>query len=119
MARIKQAQYPSIDAGRLRHRVTILQPTVTSGIAGAEVDYTALCTCYAAIEPASATDVIRAGQTVAEVQVPITIRYRSTVQPDMLVQRADGSRYVIKGIINVDERNVLMTLMCVGLGNQS
>lgn len=115
---IKQARYPSIDAGRLRHRITILQPSTTSGIGGAEVTYTPLCTCYAAIEPTTATDVIRAGQTVAEVEIPITIRYRAGILPDMKVQRANGSTYVVKGIINVDERDVLLTLMCVALGNQ-
>jgi SPP1 family predicted phage head-tail adaptor len=109
------------DPGRLRHRVEIqaLRPTAPPSYddAGPKLKWTMVLRTKAEILPASASDVIRSGQAVSQVQVPIRVRYRREIAAEMRVVRlASGDQYTIKGMLNLQERNRWLILMCVALG---
>ena len=107
-----------MQGGELRHIISILQAPIISGPAGNQEDWDnpiVVCYQYASIKPASASDVIRAGQTVTQVETPIEIRYYPGILPNMRVQH-NSDVYVIRGILNEEERNRKLTLMCIGLG---
>lgn len=115
-----------IKAGSQRQLIRIMQPVAGPiGVSGS----TTVLQLFAGplpaeIAPASARDTIRSGQTVQQIAIPITIRYMDGVQANMQVQRVQSRQgvyyatatYVIRGIINVDERNWKLTLMCEALG---
>jgi head-tail adaptor len=108
-------RWPVNDPGDYRHQITINKQVTVDGVAGAETQWTKFAACYAAIDPAAARDVIRSGQTVSEVQVPIRMNWMAGVKAEMQVV-ANGNTYIVKGIINEREMNVSLTLMCVALG---
>lgn len=99
-------------AGELRHRVTIQQKSVTRDSFGAEtVSWTDVAVVWAAIEPLQGREFFSAQQVNAEVTTRIRIRYRSGITPAMRV--LFGSRaFDIQGIINIEERNRELHLMC-------
>jgi head-tail adaptor len=123
----------SIKAGALRHLCHILQPvTGAMGITGPTTNYVPFAQFVpAAIEPASARDMIRSGQTVSETIIPVTIRWMPNVSlpaaPGVLanfrvqfVRSWQGnysvvSQYEVQGIIEVDERSWKVTLACIAL----
>ena len=82
-----------MQGGELRHIISILQAPIISGPAGNQEDWDnpiVVCYQYASIKPASASDVIRAGQTVTQVETPIEIRYYPGITlkcPDSIVDR--------------------------------
>jgi head-tail adaptor len=121
----------SIKAGQQRHLVHILIPTAGPvGAGGSTKVFTPIAMFVPAeISPASATDSIRSGQTVSQTQIPVTIRWIPQVVNEsqlQFVQSQPGSSvytvtsvYVVKGIINVDQRNRKMTLACLGLAGNT
>ena len=115
-----------IQAGKQRQLIRIMQPVPGPvGAAGATVIMQLfLGPIPAEIVPVSARDLIRSGQAVAQVIVPITIRYCRGVAANMIVEHLESKQgvysvvgtYVVQGILNVDERNWKMTLACLALG---
>ncbi len=110
--------WPSIDPGRLRHRITIYRQVSVQGTSGPKAGFVPFLEAYAAIEPLSATDVISSGQTVSQLGLPILMNWQAGIESNMQVQ-ALGGRYIIREVINPLELNVSLTLMCIALkGNQ-
>jgi len=107
--------WPAHDPGEYRHQITLMQQKPTVDKSGAAMQWVRFATCYAAIEPATAKDVIRSGQTTSQVATPIRMNWMSGVTSDMRVI-ANGNTYEIQGILNPQELNVTLTLMCVALG---
>ena len=108
--------------GIYRHRIVIqsLQGTSppTYNTAGQNLSWQTFLYAAAAISPMSAKDIINYGQQTSEAEVPIKIRYRPGILPNMRVYfPANNSTYVIQGILNKDERNRSLTLMCLALGS--
>lgn len=102
-----------IRAGELRHRVTIQQNNSTSRDAvGAEVpNWQDVATVWAAVEPLRGREYLESQQVNAEVDTRIRIRHYPGITPDMRV--IWGSRiYEIEAVINVDERDREIHLMC-------
>jgi len=114
--------WPSIDPGKLRHRITIQSYGPVSPAAmdagGPVMDWSTFTTAYAFIDPTAAEDIIRSGQIVSQQEIPITIRWQPGITSSMRVVSDDtSSTFVIKGIINHEDRNVLLTLLCLGIGS--
>ena len=107
--------WPNNDPGDYRQQITIMQQKPTVGKSGAEMAWSKFATCYAAIDPATAKDIIRSGQTTSQVMTPIRMNWISGVTSDMRVV-ANGNTYTIQGIINPQELNVTLIMMCVALG---
>ena len=101
-----------LKAGTLRHEVTIQQKSVTRDAYGAEViTWTVLENVWASIEPISGREYFMSQQTQSVVDTKITIRYLSGIHPyDRVLY---GTRiYDIQTIINPNEKNESLTLMC-------
>lgn len=104
-----------MNAGRLRHQVTIQQQTQTAtAYGGYSETWTDVATVWAHIKPLYGRERWHGDQVESDVTHQITIRYRSdvTVSPQMRVLY--GSRvFKIISVINPEERNELLVLECV------
>jgi len=108
-------KWPRIDPGAMIHRVTIQKQTPSSDESGPTVEYTDLYSVYAAIEVASASEVIRSGQIVSQVPILVKIYYQPEILANMRVVANNGT-YLIQGTQNIDEMNIVLVLFCVALG---
>lgn len=100
--------------GKLRHRVSIQRPPNTrdlqGGQAGSWVEIENGCV-WASITPLSGSRRYEAAQVVQGVSHDITTRYLSGVTSEMKV--VYGTRtFWIRSIVDVDERNRELRLMC-------
>lgn len=101
------------DVGKLRHYLTIQQVTETQpGRAGAIVkSWTTYANVWGSIKPFQGREYIQAQSVHAELTHRIYCRYLAGVTNKMRV--LFGSRiFDIQSIINTDERNVELQLMC-------
>lgn len=116
----------TIKAGAQRQLISILQP-VRAGYStsGTQTVLTPFAIYVPAeISPAAARDIVRSGQTVTQTEIPITMRWMPGIQSNFIIQRLESqngvytvqAQYIVKGILNVDERNRKMTLVCLGIG---
>ena len=103
-----------MEAGRLRHRITIEQKSVQRGAQGGEVvTWTTFTTVWAAAEPMRGREYVtlRAGQ--ADISIKFALRYLAGVNPAMRVIW-NGNPYEIVDVIDVKGRRVELELMCRG-----
>lgn len=102
-----------MNAGKLRHRVTIQKPVETqSGTGDPLVRWQDVATVWAMVEPLRGREFFAAKQMVSEVEVRVVIRYMAGITAKMkIVHGAD--EYLIETIINVLERDRELQLMCV------
>lgn len=115
-----------IRAGSLRHPITIYNAAApTSPPTYNDAGQVLVATPFAVnvmaqIAPQRAGITVRAGQQVTETGIPITIRYMAGVSSSMTItSQISGAQYLINGIINIDERNVVLELQCIAFGNQT
>lgn len=99
-------------AGRLRNRITIQEKTVTQNTYGEEVIvWSDVDTVWGSIEPMRGREFVEFQREGAEVTTRIVIRHLSGVVPEM--RATEGSHvYDILSVINRDERDIQMELMC-------
>lgn len=104
-----------IAAGKLRHRVTIEQPTITQNPLTGEITegWGAFASNLpAAIEDLSARDFIQSAAVQSEITTRITVRYLPGIKPNMRVVNGD-TIYNIRGVLNdKDSRREYITLPC-------
>lgn len=100
-------------AGRLRHTISIQERgTVRDDFAGASDQWTDVFTNMpASIEPLSGRELYSAQQNHSEVTVRIRIRYRAGILPAHRVMYR-GQCYSILYVVNVDQANRELHLMC-------
>ena len=101
-------------AGRLRHRITIQQPTAGSANAYGETTdtWTTFAEVRAAIIPQTAREFVAAQQVRGTMTHLLEIRALSGITNQMRVKF--GTRYLhIDGVIEIDERGREMRLACV------
>lgn len=100
-------------AGSLRHLVTIQTPVETQNSFGEpEVRWQDLHTnIWANIMPISGREYFAAKQTVAEVSARIVMRYVEGITAKMKIVHG-ANEYLIEEIINENERNRMLTMMC-------
>jgi SPP1 family predicted phage head-tail adaptor len=101
-------------AGKLRHKIIIQRKStaITRGDYGEETQgWTTFKELHAEIDPPKSREFFATGQTQAEVTTRVRIRYIPNIEPTMRVKF--GSRYMnINSIINPDERNRELIMMC-------
>ena len=99
-------------AGDLRHLVTIQKNTPTAdGMGGLVAVWTTLTTAWAAIWPVSAKERVSNQQLETQLTHKIRIRYQSGIASANRVRF--GARYFkVVSIINQDERNIQLDLLC-------
>lgn len=99
-------------AGRLRHRVTIQQKTVSQDGYGAEViTWADVATVWASVEPLRGREFLDTRREGAEVSTRIVIRYRAGIVPEMRVTFGDHV-YDLLSVVHVEERARELQLMC-------
>lgn len=108
-----------IHAGELRHKVTIKSrsSSLDSDYGGQSTTWsTTVLTAWAKIRPLSARETFAAQQFATEVSHVIHLRYDSSLSDPKAVaaMRVEfGSRiFNIHGVINVDERDTELQLLC-------
>lgn len=98
--------------GQFRHRVTIQKYTANLDSFGQEVkEWVDICTVWASVEPLRGREFFRAQTIHAEVTTRITIRYKGGISPKMKVV-FDGRCFDILSVINPEEKNKEIHLMC-------
>lgn len=107
---------PSIPAGRLRHPVVIERQAKSFDRSGAVSTWTEFLRTRADIETVRSGDAVSAGQSTAQSNVIITIRYRPGITSEMRVKTATKT-YRIEAIENVQERNTVLRLTCLVLSD--
>lgn len=101
-----------IEAGRLAHRVTIQNFTISRNSIGEEVkSWTDVATVWAEIRPLSARELINAKAAMAQVTKRITIRYRAGLLPSMRILH-NGTVYQITEIIDANLAHVSLEFLC-------
>jgi SPP1 family predicted phage head-tail adaptor len=101
-----------MEAGSLRHRVTIQSKSVTRDTYGGEViTWATVATVWAAVEPLNGREWLEGRQAAAEVTTRIRIRYRSGVLPEMQVVYGSHA-YDILAVIQPEEKRQEIQLMC-------
>ena len=99
-------------AGRLRHRLTLQSRTETRSATGSVTTAWATeGTVWGAIEPISGKEYLALAQTQNETAVRIVLRYYSGLDESWRVV-SGGKAYSIQSLINTDERDHTITLMC-------
>lgn len=101
-----------MEAGRMRHRITIQYKVVVKDTYGAEtITWTTYHSCWAEIEPLTGREFLESRQTQAEEMLRMTTRYKSGITPAMRVSWS--SRYFdIQSVIEVEELGREIQLMC-------
>jgi SPP1 family predicted phage head-tail adaptor len=98
---------------RLRHNVSIMKPVRTRTDLGESLEdsWLKIADCPAAVTPVSVADRMRADQPVSDITHRIRLWwFEGLTHTHRLVM--DGRTFEIKGILNLDERNKVMELMC-------
>ena len=99
-------------AGKLNKRIELQSYTeAQDGYGEADKTWSTYYTTWAAIRPLTGREALIAQQVTAETTVEIRIRYKSSVTTGNRIKF--GERYYdINSIVNPDERNREMILMC-------
>lgn len=105
-----------LQAGKLRHRVTLQRQAETqdSATGAVVVSWQNVATVWAAIEPVSAREFIASQSEVSRVTTRITIRYRSDITSKMrLYHSAKDAFYNIEGVLSDKDSGLeYITLPC-------
>lgn len=104
----------SVRAGTLRHRVTIQQQATTRNDYGEKANtWTDLATVNASVRPMYGREFIEARIAQSEITHKVVMRY----YPDITAKRhrlVHDSRVLnIESLMNIEERNVLLEILCV------
>lgn len=96
----------------LRHQILIREKQlVDDGYGGQTETLVTIHDTWAAIWPVSAKEARESMRTESNVTHNIRIRYRTGITHAMIV--VFGTRtFEIKGIVNIEERNILLDLVC-------
>jgi len=116
---VPQSGSPVFQSGKLRHRVQIVQPSLTQDTAGGwNVNTnTLVLQCWATIEALSGVEKFAAHEFTSNVTHSIWIRNpRSAITGAILAKMQvwfNGRQFNIESVLNPDERNKMLQLLCV------
>jgi len=101
-----------MNAGKLRHRVTIQELVrADDGYGGIIETWQDVATVWAAVEPLRGSERYRAQQVQAELSHKVTMRYRAGVKPQMRLLH-NGRVLNIEAVIDAEERHRWLELLC-------
>lgn len=101
-----------MQAGRLRHRVTIQNAVEARNAYGEAIKtWSTVATVYASVEPIRGREMFDAEQVQSEVTHRVRLRYRPGLTSQMRLL-FNGRMFEIQTVINVNERNREVQLMC-------
>ena len=101
-----------MNPGELKHRITFQKLNNTQNDYGEPIEsWQDIATVWASINPVVGREYFAAETVNSEVSHKIKIRYRFGITPDMRVN-FKGRIFSIKSVINYNERNTELQLMC-------
>lgn len=105
-----------IPAGALRHRLTIQAENPTADGGGGQgadpwADPVTVATVWGRVEPLKGRERMQAMQLRGQVSHRVTIRHRPGITAQMRVL-FDGRAFNIRAVVNVEERNRILELLC-------
>lgn len=101
-----------MQAGQLRHRITIQQRTASVAHGEQSTSWTDFVSAWAAVQPLTGTEALVGRQENAAVSHRVVVRYQPGITPSMRVS-FNGRLFDIQSVINIDERNRELHLMCL------
>ena len=106
-----------MNIGKLRHRITLQKQVNTVNDYGAAVaTWKNVATVWADVRPLSGREYFSTQQVQSEVTTQIWLRHIEGIKPTMKVKF--GKReFEILFVLNTQERNVSLQLMCKEIGN--
>lgn len=112
------SSWPSVNPGTLRHRVQLQQKSASQDAAGQPLTtWTTVLTTWARIEAITLREMFQANQLVSQISHTITMRYQSTVPVAPGMQILFGTHtYTVQAVNNIEERGVLLRLLCLQIG---
>ena len=111
--------WPSVNPAELRHSIQVQSQSSTPDSFGQpQQTWTTILTTWARIEALTERELDQADQLTSQVTHTITMRYPSGVSITPGMRAVFGSHiYKIQTANNVDERNVVLKLMCLALND--
>jgi SPP1 family predicted phage head-tail adaptor len=108
-----QRYTPFLFAGRLRHRIEIINRSSSQdSTGGTNIDAgTTFATVWASVEPLNGTDAAAAGSFVSQVSHQVVVRYLAGVNSSMVVS-FEGRFFQIVSVLNPIERKKMLVLLC-------
>lgn len=108
-----------IPAGDLDKRVILEGRATAKNAAGEAVgEWAEIVTVWANIRPASSREILLTGSAASQATLTVTIRYRTGITAKNRVRF--GTRILdVSGVINPDERNEELRLLCHETGGAS
>jgi SPP1 family predicted phage head-tail adaptor len=103
-----------MDVNKLRHRVTIEENrgTVNDGGGNKTPVWEPVATTWANVKPINGNEKTIAEKNAQEISHIVTMRYRSDIKKPKHRINFNERILAIEYIINVDERNIELTLQC-------
>ena|SRR6266567_9224716 len=117
---IVQRRTPTLFAGRLRHKIDIVQPTqAQDSTGGTDVSNdTVFATVRASVEAISGTEQYGEQAFISRTTYQIVIRYLPGVTSAMQVHW-QGRQFQIESVANPDGRSKLLILLCVEINDSA
>ena len=109
------SSWPMLDPGKMVHQISILQETTVSDISGTAQAWAPFVDAWAQIDPVRGIDVLKSGQDTTQLYLTVKIRWQDGIKANMQVQTVNGT-YVIQAVENPGNRNIILILNCVALG---
>ena len=111
-------------AGKLRHRIEIVQPSgAQDSFGGVSQDpslWTKVLTCFASINAQSGRDQMAASEYTSVSTHTIVIRDPRTLTiTNAMYVWFKGRTFQITAVLNPDERNKMLYIMCVEVNNST
>ena len=118
MNQITQHRTPTLNAGRLRHRIDIVTQTGVQDSTGgwSLADTQVFASVWATVEALSGDEQFVAGTQVSKVSHRVVLRYLAGVTSAMQV-RWQGRKFQITDVLNPDGRTKMLALDAVEIGD--
>lgn len=98
--------------GKLRHRIVLKKPVILKDPIGQDLEvWQDIASVWAIIEPLSGKEYFNAQQINSEVTSKITIRYLKDLDSHAVIHW-NNRVFKILSIINLEERNIYLQLLC-------
>jgi putative phage head-tail adaptor len=106
-----------MNIGKLRHRITLLRQVNEVNDYGASTQtWKRVATVWANVRPLSGREYFSAQQVQSEITTQIWLRYIEGIKPTMKVKFGERE-FEILSVLNIQERDVSLQLMCKETGN--
>ena len=121
-ATVPQTNSPILQAGKLRHRIRIVQPDTTQDTAGgvSQNDVNVLCTTWATVQALTGVEKFAAHEFISQVTHAIYLRYRTDfiIDASMNVQY-NGRTFKVECVLDPDERHKMLQLLCIEINDSA